>query len=189
MKQHFALTLCQNRTNWTGRDSVVAMCLPWMADHISLARALITARMNGFVTTAKFHEMIMSRSLLRFISCLVAFRSVQGGKNAVVICAICKKRFKSKVSKHACPVHSFLLDMKKCFGSNVVMDCGSWIWSTCTAPMSMHKKTGETFEHVSAQVGSSSCRHTLNTIHKELEKDLMISSLKQLLRNLKLHLL
>lgn len=51
MKQHFALTLHQNPTNWTGRDSVVTMCLPWMPDHISLAHALITARMNGFVTT------------------------------------------------------------------------------------------------------------------------------------------
>ena len=37
---------------------------------------------------------------------------------------------------------------------------------------SMHKKTGETFEDVSAWVGSSSCRNTLNRIHKELEKDL-----------------
>ena len=66
------------------------MCVPWMADHISLARTLITAGMNGFVTTAKFQEMIMLRSLLLFISRLVTFKSVQSGKNAVVMCGICE---------------------------------------------------------------------------------------------------
>lgn len=100
MKQHFALTSHQNPTNWTGRDSVVTMCLPWMPDHISLAHALITARMNGFVTTVKFHEMIMSRSLLLFISCLVTFKSVQSGscQGKMQSLVTCKIIFPNKVA-------------------------------------------------------------------------------------------
>lgn len=62
-----------------------------MADHRLLARALITVKMNGLITSAKFPEMIMSQSLLLFISCVVAFKSVQSKKNGVVILATCKK--------------------------------------------------------------------------------------------------
>lgn len=76
--------------------------------------------------------------------------NVQSGKNALAICAIRKKRFESKVREHTRPVHSFLPEIKKCFGSNVVVDRDSRICSTCRAAMSTPKKTGETFEHVSA---------------------------------------
>ena len=88
MKQHFALTLHQNPTNWTGRDSVVTMCLPWMPDHISLAHALITARMNGFVTTVKFHENndhVAITASVYFLSCYIQIcpKWKLPGKNAV----------------------------------------------------------------------------------------------------------
>ena len=97
-------------------------------------------------------EINLSRLLLLFIPCLLALEFVQSGKNAAVICAICKKRFESKPRVEIWPAHSFLADIKQCFGSNVVVDRDSRICSTCRAAISKHKKTGETCEHVSTHV-------------------------------------
>ena len=97
-------------------------------------------------------EMNMSASLLLFIACLLALKLVQSRKNAAVICAICKKCFESKPCVQTRPAHSFLADIKQCFGSNLVMDGDSRICSTCRAAISKHRETGGTFEHVSTHI-------------------------------------
>jgi len=57
-----------------------------------------------------------------------------------------------KASRANSAAHSFLANIKQCFGSNVGRGPRQPDCSTCRAAISKHKKTGETFEHVSTHV-------------------------------------
>ena len=89
-----------------------------------------------------------------FCSLLVSLRSnlSRAEKMLQWYALYAKKRFKSKPRVQTRPAHSFLADIKQCFGSNLVVDEDSRICSTCRAAISKHRKTGETFEHVSTHI-------------------------------------
>ena len=88
VKQHFALTLHHNPTNWTGRDSVVAMCLPWMADHIIIACTCVNYCQNEwFRDDCKIsrNDHVAITASVYFLSCCIQIcpKWKLPGKNAV----------------------------------------------------------------------------------------------------------
>ena len=99
VKQHFALTLHHNPTNWTGRDSVVAMCLPWMADHIIIACTCVNYCQNEWFRDdckISWNDHVTITASVYFLSCCIQI-CPKWKKCCMVICAICKKRFKSNL--------------------------------------------------------------------------------------------